>query len=131
MKWFAIGGGVDVLGGILQEIERGGGRDGSRPGSLGDVRFIRHKHNHPDPALSGNRQRLIQPQLMLCVHHPGSFDRVHDEYNVADRGQKTSFSLLLTSDMRGYESCLKGQSCIFTYSVQLFTFPYCVMMTMA
>ena len=33
MKGFAIGDGVNVLGGILQEIERGAGRGGFRPGS--------------------------------------------------------------------------------------------------
>src|SRR5664280_1839445 len=96
MERFAIGGGVNVLGGILQEIEGGAGRDGLRPGSLGDVGFLRHEHNHPDAALSGNGQRLVQPQLMLCVHNPGSFDRVHDKINLAHRSQKTSFFTMPT-----------------------------------
>src|ERR1039457_1739121 len=56
MKGFAIGCGVNVLSGILQEIEGGAGRGGFRPGSLGDVRFLRHKHNPPDTTLSGNGQ---------------------------------------------------------------------------
>src|ERR1039458_3501209 len=65
MKGLAIGGGVDVLGGILQEIKRGTGRGGFGPGSLGDVRFLRHEHNHSDATLSGNGEGLVQPQLML------------------------------------------------------------------
>jgi ATP-binding protein involved in chromosome partitioning len=44
--------------------------------------------------LPGNGQRLIQPQLMLCVHNPGRFNRIHDQDNVADSGQKTTIFCL-------------------------------------
>jgi hypothetical protein len=90
MKRFAIAYGVDVLGGIIQEIKRRAGCGGFGSGAFGKVPFFWHKDNHPDATLSSNRQRLIQPQLVLSIHNPGGFNRVHDQDNVADFGQKTS-----------------------------------------
>src|SRR5271170_6233617 len=68
---FAVGRGVNILGGVLQETEGRAGRRDFRPGSFGGVRLIRQKHNHSDATLPGDGQRLIQPQLMLLVHNPG------------------------------------------------------------
>jgi hypothetical protein len=41
------------------------------------------KDNHSDTAGSGDGQRLIEPQLMLGIHDPGCFNRIHDGGNVS------------------------------------------------
>jgi hypothetical protein len=91
MEWFAVGGAVNVLRRVLQKIKGWAGRRGLRPSRFRDFFRLRDQNDHANATLPRNRQRLIQPQLMLCIHNSRRFNRIHDEHNVADPGQKTTF----------------------------------------
>ena len=90
MKRFAIGDGVNVFGGILQKIKSRTVGGGFCPSGFRDDRHLRHQNNDADATLAGDGQRLIELQLVLCIHNPGSFNRIHDQNNVAVYLQKTN-----------------------------------------
>ena len=69
--------GAEVLGFILEEIERRVCRGSPEPVGFVQLGGFRPQHDDTNAACSRDWQRRVEPQLVLFVHHAGCLDGLH------------------------------------------------------